>query len=243
MISSFTDPKEQPLHLLSRVGLVDQAYHVIKTAIINHELEPGTTLTTVNVSERLGVSRTPVRQALLLLAQQGLLDTDNRGQFVVHVISPAEAQEIFLVRASLESLASRKIARLKSTGEISVLQEILAKQQIAQREQDTANFLQYDQDFHLSIARFASLPLVMRLLERLRDKVRVIGGQAITRPGRLGSVIVEHQAILNGLIAQDEDGAVRAVVRHLVNTAQSVGISLEDVIDTATGFNEGGSDK
>lgn len=233
--STIDSPMEHHLRPLARVGLVDQAYGVIRSAIINQEFKPGTTLTTIDVSEKLGVSRTPVRQALLLLARQGLLDTDNRGQFVVHTISDDEAVEIFLVRASLESLAARKLTLTLSDSQYEELSQLIHRQEIARDDGDSRTFLQSDQEFHVAIARFASLPLVMEHLEGLRDKVRVIGGQAIARPGRLGSVLHEHRAILNALRQRNASDAVAKVAEHLVNTAHSVGTAIDEVIWTAVG--------
>jgi DNA-binding GntR family transcriptional regulator len=220
---------------LTRVGLADQAYAAIKRAVLTGRWRAGVVLSTVDLAEQLGVSRTPVREAVRLLAERGILEADTKGQFKVRDISDAEATEIFLLRAAVEALTMRTLARRFSSEHAEHLRQLVALQESVH---DPAEFLELDQQFHWTIAHGAGLPLAARFLVDLRERVQVLGGLAIVRPGRQPEVIAEHRAILGALEVQDAEAAVAALGRHLIATAKSLGrpgLDITAAVETALG--------
>jgi DNA-binding GntR family transcriptional regulator len=220
---------------LTRVGLADQAYAAIKRAVLSGRWRAGVVLSTVDLAEQLGVSRTPVREAVRLLAERGILEADTKGQFKVRDISDAEATEIFLLRAAMEALTLRTLARRFSREHAERLLQLLTLQESVH---EPAEFLELDQQFHWTIAHDAGLPLAARFLVDLRERVQVLGGLAIVRPGRQPEVIAEHRAILAALQAHDAEAAVAALGRHLIATAKSLdrpGLDITAAVQTALG--------
>lgn len=219
------------LSRLSRIGLSHQAYRAIKDAILHGEISPGAPLNTVEVARHLGVSRTPVRQALALLNQQGFLDVDTRGQYIVHAPTRDEMVEVFLIRAVLESLSVRWCIQHLSVEHSEHLEALLRRQDIAIAHGDRDVFLSLDEQFHVGLAESAKLPQVAQFLTQLRDLVHVVGSQAITQPGRQAQVPGEHRALLDAIVVHDVEAALGALAVHLIETARSVNLELRHEIE------------
>src|SRR6185295_2874180 len=119
------------------------------------------------IAESLGMSKTPVRQALRLLAQEGLLETGRRRQLVVRGVTPE-------IREALERIAVEHASREMPIEEIDYLRLSLIRQRRAAESGNEAEFIDLDEEFHLTIARAAGLPTLARLLTQLRGFVRLM---------------------------------------------------------------------
>lgn len=215
---------------LMRVDLGQQAFEAIKMAILDSEFAPGQVLNSLDVAAWLGVSRTPVRQALQLLAQHGFVEPTPRGQFVVRQLSKDDISEVFLIRAGLESLAIRTLMTRQTEKTVRTLETLIGEQEVSGQMRDRARFLLQDGQFHLTIAEEAGLPRVAALLEQVRDLILLLGGQAVTKPGRLDAVILEHRAIVQAIHHHDPSQAVEALRHHLAETARSISVELDPLM-------------
>lgn len=224
---------------LMRVDLGQQAFEAIKMAILDSEFAPGQVLNSLDVAAWLGVSRTPVRQALQLLAQHGFVEPTPRGQFVVRQLSKEDISEVFLIRAGLESLAIRTLMGRKTEKTVRALETLVGEQEVSGQMQDRARFLLQDGQFHLTIAEEAGLPRVAALLEQVRDLILLLGGQAVTKPGRIEAVIAEHRAIVAAIQQNEPTRAVDALRRHLTATAESIGVDLGSLMTRVIPVGEG----
>lgn len=224
---------------LMRVDLGQQAFEAIKMAILDSEFAPGQVLNSLDVAAWLGVSRTPVRQALQLLAQHGFVEPTPRGQFVVRQLSKEDISEVFLIRAGLESLAIRTLMGRKTEKTVRALETLVGEQEVSGQMQDRARFLLQDGQFHLTIAEEAGLPRVAALLEQVRDLILLLGGQAVTKPGRIEAVIAEHRAIVAAIQQNEPTRAVDALRRHLTATAESIGVDLGPLMTRVIPVGEG----
>jgi DNA-binding GntR family transcriptional regulator len=194
---------------------VDRAYWHVRDGILRGDLPPGTVLAESELAEAIGGSRTPVRQALGRLQQEGLIEIGPRRQSIVRGFTPDHRHEMLLLREALEGVAVRRACEVMEIGEIDLLRIALIRQRRAAAEGDDGAFLDLDEDFHLEIAAGARMPILYAFLRQLRGFVRV-ARFGVSRPPRvLAEVVDEHERIVDALEARNAAAAVRALTDHL----------------------------
>jgi DNA-binding GntR family transcriptional regulator len=213
------------LSSIHQPSLAQRAYEQLKEAILSGTLAPGAPLAEVELGEAMGISRTPVREALALLRRDGLVDAVPGGGNVVHALTDQEVRELFLVREALESLSVKEFvagpaARRRSS--VELLQAIVHEQRDAMKRADVAAFLDADERFHLTICEEAGLPQAGQMLVTLRDKMRQAGLGAVAHPQRMPVVLREHQAIVDALRSGPRTKAAAALGRHLAATREAI---------------------
>jgi DNA-binding GntR family transcriptional regulator len=197
-----------------RGALAERAYEHLREAILSGELEVGAVLAEDEVAARIGSSRTPVRQALQMLLQEGLLEVAARRQLVVRSVAD-HREEIVLVREALEGVALQRACEVMTLEEIDFLRLLLMRQRRAAAAGREDEFIELDEEFHLRIADGAGLPILRRLLTQIRGFVRLMHAGTRRAPGHMTAVIAEHEAIVNGLERRDEAAALDALATHL----------------------------
>ncbi|MGQ0433297.1 MAG: GntR family transcriptional regulator [Microthrixaceae bacterium] len=209
--------------MVQQPTLGERAYAELKTAILDGSLVSGAVLGEVELAEAMGISRTPVREALTMLRRDGLVDRRPGGSNVVHMLTGQEVRELFLLRDALESLSVRElVASDRRTEAVSQLQRILQDQRDALNRGAVSDFLDADELFHLTICHEAGLPQVSKMLTALRDKMRQAGLGAVARTERMPLVIEEHVAIVDAVRRGSRSEAAGAVSRHLTATRDAV---------------------
>jgi DNA-binding GntR family transcriptional regulator len=208
-------PKLQPLEQSS---LAERAYNTLKEAILSGSLTPGAHLAEVELAEALGISRTPVREAIFRLRNDGLVDPVPGGGSVVHTLSSDEIRELFIIREALEQVSVRECASRADHADFAVLNRLLGEQRKAKTSGNVERFLDADERFHFEICRLAGLSQTVGLLISLRERMRQAGLGAVAQPNRMKRVLEEHTAILRALESGDGDNAVRAIDKHLTAT-------------------------
>ena len=212
------------LRRLQAASLAEQAYFELKEAILAGELAPGTALAETELADAMGISRTPVREALALLRRDGLVIQQPNASNVVRVLTDDEVRELFLIREALEGVAVREfIAHTADAASVAALRAILDAQRAAMAAGDVDGFLGADEEFHLTVCRRAGLEHVTELLAALRDRIRQAGLAAITAPERMAVVIDEHAAVVAALEARDPGAAEDAIRAHLSATQTAYG--------------------
>jgi GntR family transcriptional regulator, rspAB operon transcriptional repressor len=196
-------------------SLSERAYQHIRADILRGRLPVGTVVGESALADELGISKTPVRQALQLLRGEGLLQVGARRQLVVRGFSPEHRQEIVDIRQALEALAVRAAAERMTLDDIDHLRLLLIRQKRAADADREDDFIDLDEEFHLRMAAGAGMPVVERLLRQLRGFVRVMH-IGTTRPrGYLAEVLAEHTAIVDALEDRDVEKAAEALNEHL----------------------------
>ncbi|WCB92265.1 HTH-type transcriptional repressor RspR [Baekduia alba] len=203
-------------------GAGEHAYQVLRGGILRGEYPPGTILAEAELANDLGVSRTPVREALQRLVRDELLEQAPRRQLIVSGVSPERRDEVLLLRDALEAVSVREACRRMTEEQLDQLRLSVFRQQRVARGEDVDAFLELDDEFHLAIAHAAGTPTLERFLGQLRAFMRLIGRDALREPDRVAQVLVEHESILDALEARDEVAALRAMHDHLEATARSV---------------------
>jgi DNA-binding GntR family transcriptional regulator len=208
---TYTGPQE------SRTSLGDRAYDHVRNEILRGLLLPGNVVAEGAVAEELGISKTPVRQALQTLRREGLLELGPRRQLVVSGFSAEHRREVLDVRVALESLSVRRACETMTIAQIDQLRLLLIQQKRAVDTAREETFIDLDEQFHLHIAAAAGLPIVERFLNQLRGFVRLTR-LGTTRPaGHLQEVYDEHEKIADMLEARSPARAERALREHLAH--------------------------
>lgn len=198
-----------------RGKLTERAYVHIRERILRGELPVGSILTEGEIAEALGNSRTPVRHALGLLLQEGLVEVGPRRQLIVRGFTPEHRSELLALREALESLSVRRACKVMTIDDVDYLRLLLLRQRRAADGGREDDFIDLDEEFHRKIAEAARLPILVRFLGQLRGFVRVMRLGTVRHPSHLALVIAEHEAIVEALERRDVKAALQALTRHL----------------------------
>ena len=198
-----------------RGALVERAYEHIRNGIMRGDFPVGTVLAEDGLALRVGSSRTPVREALQLLLQEGLLEVGPRRQVTVRGFTPEHRQEILLVREALESVAIRRACEVMTIEDVDQLRLLLMRQRRAAEAGREDEFIELDEQFHLKIAEGARLPILYGFLSQIRGFVRLLRIGRGRNPVHLKAVVEEHERIVDALERRDVDGALATLTEHL----------------------------
>jgi DNA-binding GntR family transcriptional regulator len=211
-------PTDAGLRSLRRTNLREEAVAVLRAAILGGELEPGSIHSAVGLAERLGVSPTPVREAMLDLAKSGLVEVlPNRG-FRVTVIDNQDLDEICELRMLLEVPGIGLVIEHATDEGLEALYEPLNELESAARRNDVAGFLVADRRFHLELLALAGNRRLVEIIAGLRDQTRIIGLRSLADRGALQATADEHRPILEALRSRDTTRAKRLMAVHLEHT-------------------------
>jgi DNA-binding GntR family transcriptional regulator len=202
----------------ARLRLADRAYVELRDSILRGELPPRSVLDQRRLAASLASSRTPVRQALGRLLQEGLVELGSRRQVVVRDFTPSHRREIQLLREALEPVAVRRACAVIDLDDLDQLRLILIQQRRAAREGRAEEFVDLDERFHLRIAEGARLPILHAFLGQLGGFVRAATLGATRPPAALEEIVNEHERIVDAIEERDAAAAVAALVEHLARS-------------------------
>jgi DNA-binding GntR family transcriptional regulator len=199
---------------LTRGSVTAEVTSTIRQAIVTLALPPGSLIDKTAVCAELGVSRFPVSEALARLQIEGLVDIAPQRGSTVSLIRIADVREYMLIRKGLESEALRVLIGSHDAGLTAALHANLAAQREAAERDDAEAFHQIDVEFHDIIYRSMRFTRIKSIIDSARanlDRAR----RLIITPRRLALTIAEHQAIFDGILAQSEAQATRAMRAHI----------------------------
>lgn len=205
---------------LSRpASLKDAAYQQIKSLLLAGKLEPDRLYSAQFFAEMLGVSRTPVREALLQLAGDGLLVClDVRG-FKIRPFTAQEISDVSETRALIETHVMGRVADRLPPADLHRLERCYQTMTACARGDDPVAFMEADKEFHLVPLERLGNRHLLAIMENIRNLVSLFSLQALGHPGRFDEVLREHAAILRALRRKDRKRAVQALSHHLATTA------------------------
>jgi DNA-binding GntR family transcriptional regulator len=200
--------------LTSKVG------ESLRAAIVSGELTAGELYSVHDLAGTLGVSRTPVREALIQLASKGMVQFErNRGVRILETTAH-DLEEVFELRLLLEVPAARlAVARIDHAG-IASLEELLRQMGRAADEDSEQSLMAHDRRFHRLILEAAGNHRLAAFVDSLRDMVLTRGVSTAGASRSLRAIADEHVAILERIKAGDADGAADAMRAHVLHTAQ-----------------------
>ncbi|MEV5873747.1 GntR family transcriptional regulator [Streptomyces sp. NPDC052101] len=193
----------------------DRVYAHVKQGVLDRRYEGGTLLTEGELAEAVGVSRTPVREALLRLEVEGLIRLYPKKGALVLPVSAQEIADVVETRQLVEEHAARK-AVPAPPGLLDRLTELLELQKKQAAAGDLAGAAVTDRNFHAEIVRSGGNEILSRLYDRLRDRQLRMGVAVMhSHPDRIAKTLAEHEEILDALRAGDAEAAVEVVHRHV----------------------------
>jgi DNA-binding GntR family transcriptional regulator len=198
----------------------ERIHERLRTAILAGEIAAGTPMIEAEVAERLGASRTPVREALRRLEAEGLLEPRGGRGTVVRSVSLDEVNCVFEIREALEPLAARRAARRAQAEDVARLREIVERMREAIG--DPAAMEKHDTAFHDAILRLADGDRLKRMLTDLREELIVWRFRSLASGARRAETVAEHARIVDAIEAGDETAASSASVDHVRRSREAV---------------------
>ncbi len=203
------------------VSLADQIFEKLEHDILVGGYQKGEVLTELKLSESLGVSRTPIREALRRLEQESLIAMSTKGAVVVG-ISPEDIESIYEIRIRIEGYAARLAAERASDAEIKALFEIVELQKFYVIKDDADRAMECDSSFHNMLYKLSSSMPVYTTLAELHKKVIKFRKVSIERSGRAMKSNNEHRVIYEAIAVRDGELAEKLTVAHIINARDSI---------------------
>jgi DNA-binding GntR family transcriptional regulator len=215
---------EEPL-TSSRVPkqrLSDTAYERLKNAIRHQEFQPGQALSETYLSEMLGISRTPVREAIQQLAQEGLLQIIPGRAVTVAAPSIQSVLNLIHVRSLLEPEVARLVAEAPSAEMLTSMREALEKMQQAAEQGDKAAWSRADAVWHETMAHACPNSLLADLALQMRNRAHGLSVDNQTTQARLLECTTEHRQIVDAIANQKPQEAEKAMRDHIIELRESM---------------------
>ena len=187
----------------------------LREQIFSHELAPGSWLDEQSLAMAFGISRTPMREAIKVLASEGLVTTKmNKGAYVTEV-DRRDLEQIFTVLSLLEGQAAKETAIKATEAQLTQLDNLHHRLEKAAADRDTGQFFEINVKFHELIQEIAGNKWMNGVIEDLRKVLKLQRRDSLTRSGRLLSSLVEHREILQAILKRDPLAAELAMRKHL----------------------------
>lgn len=203
------------------VSIAEQVFEKLERDILSGKYERGYVMTENHLSEMLGVSRTPIREALRRLAQERIIELGTKGAVVVG-ISREDIDMIYELRLRIEGIAARLAAENVDGENAAKLKEILDLQEFYTEKNNADSIKNEDSDFHRLIYKLSgSLPLE-ETLTNLHKKVVKYRRASVSNCSRADRSLKEHRAILEAIVAHDGERAEALTLEHIRNARESI---------------------
>ncbi|MGC0334052.1 DNA-binding GntR family transcriptional regulator [Streptomyces sp. SAI-170] len=199
----------------TRERLRDQVAHALRAALISGELKPGQVYSAPGLAEDFGISATPVREAMLDLAREGLVEPVRNKGFRVTEVDERDLDQYSEIRMLIEVPMIGRITRSASREELQALRPVAEEIVAAAREHDLIGYLEADRRFHLSLLALGGNDRLVETVGDLRKRSRLYGLTALDASDRLIPSAEEHIELLDLMVAGDAEGAERCMSRHL----------------------------
>jgi DNA-binding GntR family transcriptional regulator len=196
----------------------DRAYQYLRGTVLSDPAVSGTFINEQAVATEVGISRTPVREALLMLAAEDLVQlVPHRGAFVAPVPG-REIAEMMQARGVIETWAAAS-SLASGDAPVEAMSAVLEQQRSIVDNGDAKEFIELDSQFHALLVDAAGNSVLGRLYDNLRAKHVLLGVVALQRSAtRRQEVLAEHQAIVDGLVSGKPEAAEKAILSHLDST-------------------------
>ena len=216
-------------------SLEARVYNELKEAVLCGQYKKGEWLTEHMLTQKLGVSRTPVRSALQRLAEDGLVSlTPNRGAVVIG-IAKEDIVDIYRIRMRLEGLAGAMAAEKITEETKQKLSETVALFEFYAQRQDTERIEELDTVFHSMIYEASGSRTLQRILTDLHSNTKAYRSQSLCIPGRRLKTLEEHKEILNAILTGDAERAESLTSAHVQRAMENMLLVLSENEDDSVG--------
>ena len=195
------------------------AFTILRQRILTGDLAPGTRHSVYRLADELGISRTPAREAVLRLADLGLVTIERNRGITIRGVRAEDVRDVFELRLLLEVPAAAAAAAHVDDALAERLRDALDAMRRAAADGDEATFMRHDRDLHAALGEALGNARLSQEVDRLRDSIQVRGVSTVDRARSLIEVAEEHAPIVGAVIAGDPAAAASAMREHLVHTA------------------------
>jgi DNA-binding GntR family transcriptional regulator len=202
--------------ILNPRPLYEEVAERLRTSIFSHEFAPGDWVDEQALAAQYGISRTPMREAIKVLASEGLITMKMRRGAYVTEVSKSDLSQIFTVLALLEGQACREVTKIATEKELDDLDSLHLKLERSAADRDLDLFFAINQQFHDKIQEICANPWMQRVILDLRKVLKLQRRDSLSKRGRLESSLLEHRKILSALLARDADLAEKLMKEHLL---------------------------
>jgi len=199
-----------------------QVYEYLRERILNHSILPSARLVEAQIAKEMGISRTPIREALHLLEKDGFIESIPRVGYQVKELAWDELEEIFEIRRVLETLACRWVIKRIDAQSLKALEDNMAETEAALKKGPPNIFLKYDEEFHEILVRAAASKHLLELHRQVRQFLLRYRAAGIRNMSSVRQAIDGHAAILACLKNKDEKGFEAAIVDHLIFSKEDI---------------------
>lgn len=217
-----------PVKLDNYKPLREIVFESLREAIINGHLKPGERLMEIQLADEMGVSRTPVREAIRKLELEGFVVMIPRKGAYVAGISLKDIADVFEIRAALESLAAALAAERITEDELEALERSLVKVAECTEANDLDSLIAVDTDFHDILYKASRNERLVQIVSNLREQIQRFRMTSLSHPGRMKDALEEHRKLVEALSERDVELA-RTLAREHIENAEN---SMLDVIRT-----------
>lgn len=203
-------------------SLSTRVFEELEEGILSGQIPSGENLIELKLSSEMGVSRTPVREAIRMLEQKGLVQIIPNKGAVVLGISEKDLQDIYTIRMYIEGLASRWAAEKITDEQMQELTEIVDLQEFYNIKQANGKINDLDSRFHEKIYEFSGSRTLQHTLSDLHHMIQQYRKLSFSALGRAEKAILEHRKILEAISRHDGDEAERLTIRHIANAKENL---------------------
>lgn len=199
-----------------RRSLADDIYDALRAEIVTLRMAPGETVSEKDLGQRFGVSRTPIREALLRLADHGLVEIAPQHATTVARIDPVAVRQAQFLRETLEAAVVRRLATGPAP-DLTLPRALIAQHRVILETQDYFASVPVDDRFHHSLFELAGMGPIWAVIHARKAHLDRIRALQVPEPGKLAQVVEEHEAILTAIADRDPDRAERQLRIHVTN--------------------------
>jgi len=196
-------------------ALYEEVAELLRQRIFSRELEPGSWIDELKLAEAYGISRTPLREALKVLAAEGLVTMKVRRGAYVTEVSDKDLTDVYHLLALLESDGASVVAERASDNQLAELRALHAELEAALMQRE--HFFALNERFHLRLLEIADNRWRQQMVSDLRKVMKLNRHNSLLKSGRIAESLVEHRAVVDALLARDAVQARECMQRHFQN--------------------------
>jgi DNA-binding GntR family transcriptional regulator len=200
-------------------ALYEEVAELLRQRIFNREMEPGSWIDEMRLAQEMGISRTPLREALKVLAAEGLVTMKVRRGAYVTEVSAQDMRDVYHLLALLESDAAAAVATHATDAQLAELQAL--HQALESAVSDRDHFFAVNERFHMQVLELANNRWRNQLVADLRKVMKLNRHNSLFKSGRIAESLAEHRAILQALLARQPELAAQRMREHFANGLQA----------------------
>ncbi len=200
-------------------ALYEEVAELLRQRIFARELEAGSWIDELRIAEALGISRTPLREALKVLAAEGLVTMKVRRGAYVTEVSEKDLRDVYHLLSLLESDAARVVAATATEAQMAQIQE--SQNALAAAVNDRDRFFEINENFHMLLLAIADNRWRDQMVADLRKVMKLNRHHSLFKEGRLEQSLAEHQGIVQALVERQPELAAQRMTAHFMNGLQA----------------------